>query len=382
MHYVSREKALDMLRGGPDGVNAWNKYRREHPEPVAKEAFAEWKHRNPEVLPDLSGADLEGADLSGGYFRQMEFNSANLRKTILYDTHFGGAKLVKADLRGSHPSGSIFTGADLTGAKLDRLDLSGADFANAVLRNVDLSNAGLYGAVLSGADLSGSNLRNAELRHAMLVETNLSNSDISGCSIYGVSAWNLKLSGTKQANLDLREERWHNSTLTVDDIEIAQFIYLLLNNERIRKVIDTITSKVVLILGRFNHRKTVLEAIREELRRRGYVPILFDFNKPDSRDFIETVSTLAHLARFVIADFTDARIVLEEVPHIVRNVVVPVKPLLIKDAGPEPTTLYNLRRNHSSLLSTLIYTDLHHLLGQLHNEVIVPCEQCAKQLKS
>ena len=34
---------------------------------------------------------------------------------------------------------------------------------------------------------------------------------------------------------------------TVDNIEVAQFIYLLLHNQKIRDVIDTITSKTVLI---------------------------------------------------------------------------------------------------------------------------------------
>ena len=41
------------------------------------------------------------------------------------------------------------------------------------------------------------------------------------------------------------------SEVTTDDIEVAQFLYLLINNKKIRNVIDTITSKVVLILGRF-----------------------------------------------------------------------------------------------------------------------------------
>ena len=39
--------------------------------------------------------------------------------------------------------------------------------------------------------------------------------------------------------------------VTVDNIEVAQFIYLLLHNGKIRDVIDTVTSKAVLILGRF-----------------------------------------------------------------------------------------------------------------------------------
>jgi hypothetical protein len=44
----------------------------------------------------------------------------------------------------------------------------------------------------------------------------------------------------------------------------AQFIHLLLHNEKLQRVIDTITSKVVLILGRFSvlERKQVLDALR------------------------------------------------------------------------------------------------------------------------
>jgi len=64
----------------------------------------------------------------------------------------------------------------------------------------------------------------------------------------------------------------------------------------------------VLILGRFApERKAILDAIRDALRTRDYLPVLFDFEKPSSRDITETVSTLAHMARFVIADITDAK---------------------------------------------------------------------------
>ena len=88
--------------------------------------------------------------------------------------------------------------------------------------------------------------------------------------------------------------------MTVDNIEVAQFIFMLMKNHKIREVIDTMTSKVVLILGRFTpERKRVLDAIREELRRLNYLPVLFDFEKPGSRDLTETVSMLAHMARFV-----------------------------------------------------------------------------------
>ena len=114
----------------------------------------------------------------------------------------------------------------------------------------------------------------------------------------------MKLDGARQQNLIFTDAG--EPTITVDNIEVAQFVYLLLHNQKIRSVIDTVTSKVVLILGRFtDERKAVLEALREELRKRDYLPILFDFNVPATRDITETVSLLARMARFIIADLTD-----------------------------------------------------------------------------
>ena len=105
----------------------------------------------------------------------------------------------------------------------------------------------------------------------------------------------------KQQNLVITPDG--SPVIQVDSLEVAQFIYLLLNNQKLRDVIETVGRKAVLILGRFtSRRKAVLDGVRNELRNKGYVPILFDFEKPENRDFTETVSTLAHMVRFVIAD--------------------------------------------------------------------------------
>jgi hypothetical protein len=83
------------------------------------------------------------------------------------------------------------------------------------------------------------------------VHTDLTGADLTGCRIHGVSAWDLKLDGARQQNLIIRGWYENEPEITVDNLEVAQFIYLLLNNQKIRQVIDTITSKAVLILGRF-----------------------------------------------------------------------------------------------------------------------------------
>ena len=93
----------------------------------------------------------------------------------------------------------------------------------------------------------------------MLVDTDLAGADLTSCRVYGVSAWGLKLDGAKQQDLVITRE--DEPTVTVDNIEVAQFIYLMLHNQKIRDVIDTITPKAVLILGRFtDERKAVLGA--------------------------------------------------------------------------------------------------------------------------
>lgn len=86
--------------------------------------------------------------------------------------------------------------------------------------------------------------------------------------------------GTPESQRDLVITPDHQPAVTVDDLKVAQFIYLLLANPNIRAVIDTITSKVVLILGRFTEeRKAVLDALRDELRNHKLTPVVFDLGR-------------------------------------------------------------------------------------------------------
>ncbi len=153
---------------------------------------------------------------------------------------------------------SNFFGADLTKAVLRRA-AGAADFSVANLSGADLSGANLQLTYFNKANLQG-----AYLQAAMLIGTDFSGADLTGCHIFGVSAWGLNLDGAKQQNLVITP--WNEPTVTVDNIEVAQFIYLMLHNQKVRDVIDTITSKAVLILGRFtDERKAVLDALRDEL---------------------------------------------------------------------------------------------------------------------
>ena len=169
--------------------------------------------------------------------------------------------------------------------------------------------------------------------------------------------------------------------ITVDNIEVAQFIYLLLHNPKIRDVIDTIGRKAVLILGRFTpERKAVLDALREELRKRDYVPILFDFDKPASQDLTATVSTLAHLARFIIADLSDPSSIPYELATVVPTTPVPVLPILLSGCS-EFAMFQDLRRRHHWVLPTHRYDTPGQLIADLETRVIRPAETKVLELR-
>jgi len=146
---------------------------------------------------------------------------------------------------------------------------------------------------------------------------------LTGCRIYGISAWDVKLERAAQSNLVMTPDE--QSTLQVDDLEVAQFIYLLL---RLRNVITTVGEKAVLIVGRFTERKELLEQMSDKLRSLHYIPIIFDFARPTDRDLTETVRILAGLSRFVIADITNPRSVPLELQSIVPDYMVPFVTIL------------------------------------------------------
>jgi hypothetical protein len=155
-----------------------------------------------------------------------------------------------------------------------------------------------------------------------------------------------------------------------------------LNNARIRGVLDSVTSKAVLILGRFtSERKATLDALRDALRDRNYLPIVFDFEKPDSRDLTETVSTLAHLSRFVIADLTDPKSIPQELTSIVpRLLSVPIRPLLLGSQN-EWAMFRDLAR-YPQVIAPLHYTNDAQLIAVLEQDVIGPAEAKVAQLRA
>ncbi|MBN2561786.1 MAG: pentapeptide repeat-containing protein [Phycisphaerae bacterium] len=437
---MEREAVLEWLGGERGGISEWNRIRKsnrlhrfQRPEPPTgvfrkSVAYDGW-------IPSLQAADLTGAKLKNADLRELDLRDANLHGAELHSANLCRARLRSADLGSVVLQGAKLNGADLRQANLQRAnladaklekadlseaklryaDLSGARLCRANIRNADLFCANLRGAelqsanltgakltntilreahfagaVLRGADLRGANLfrtdladsdlESAKLQLAALVQTNFENATLRGCSVYGVSAWQLNLAGADQSDLVI--SRPGEPAITVDNVEVAQFIHLLLHNEKIRNIIDTITSKVVLLLGRFTPEwKAVLDAMREELRSRDYCPVLFDFETPASRDTHETVTILARMARFVIADITGPKSIPQELISVVETLPsVPVQPLL--KSGERPWGMYDHIKRYPWVLDVHEYADTAGLLASLADKVIAPAEGKARELRS
>lgn len=297
---------------------------------------------------DLEKADFRKANLGGVCFDKANLYKANLSELDLRKVKLNDATLIRADLSGANLSGTDimranlsgikcnktkFVKADLRAARLYKTNLRQVDFKDAFLRYADfrgsdLREADLRGADLTEADLSYTDLRGANLSSAQLVESklvgsNLLRSDITGCIVYGVSAWDVNIGKTTKMR-DLIINKSNQPLMTIDDLEIAQFIYTVLNNKKIKNVIDTMRTKAVLILSSFDVKsKKVMEYLKDNIREHGYIPLIFDFSQPKSQNLMETVRTMALLSNFVIVDISIQAGQLIELKDLVPNTIIP-----------------------------------------------------------
>jgi uncharacterized protein YjbI with pentapeptide repeats len=232
---VDRDEALKLLRGGPEGVEEWNRRR------SASDVFG-----------DLAGIDLSGAHvnkagrITGAVLRKAVLSQVNLRgadltEADLTEADLRGADLLKANLCGATLEGADLRGADLRGAdlteyhyadpdldfdsrgflthsrsveanlagarldkvRLDEADLSKARFTGAILTEAVLTGAVLSEADLSEANLTGADLRSADLGGARLYRANLTGAKLGGAKLGGASLWRAVLYGANLTGADL-----------------------------------------------------------------------------------------------------------------------------------------------------------------------------------
>ncbi len=310
---------------------------------------------------DFSRLDLHGLDLRQAILRGVDLRGTNLQDTVLVETDLYHSWLDNADLERAKLLGVNLSDSRLNGTNLQQTDFRSAYLVGAEINKSDLRRADIRGANLLNVKLIGTDLRNADLSHSNMIATVLYQADLRGCRVYGVSAWDVFTDETtKQVGIIITQAGY--PIITVDSLEIAQFIYLLLSRPKIRDVIDTVAKKAVLILGRFQEgRIVVLERFADHLRAIDYVPIIFDFDAPVSQDFIETIQTLAHLSRFIIADVTEPRSVGPELQSIFTDVKKPTI-CVLQNEHTELAVLRSMQRGRKwAYEGTIKYESIDHI---------------------
>ena len=388
---MANEEQLAILR---QGVEVWNKWRQENPAERIDLSDAELGdsklsgvNLNQARLrkTDLYKADLSGADLSRTNLRkanlfQTNLTGSNLNKASLKQANLGGANLGKASLVETNLSDAELRGANLGNADLGKASLYQARISFASLRGANLSEANLTSANLNRADLTGADLRRATLTQATLIGASVDAAKVSESKVYGVNVWDLV--GEFGEQEDLIVTRSDQPIITVDSIKIAQFIYLILNNEEIQNAINTFTSKLVLILGRFSppERKKILDGLRIKLREFDLLPIVFDFERPTDKDFTETVKTLAGLSYFVIADVTNPKSSPLELQATVPDYQIPFVPIIQQGERPF-AMMVDLQKKYNWVLDTLEYDSLDTLIAALKPAIIDPAIEKHNELR-
>jgi hypothetical protein len=381
---MANQEQLEILKAG---VEVWNKWRSQKDVIDFKgtkpslDDFNRWISQNEKLVIDFSEANLSGINLRDANFFQANLRMANLdrsdlRNSSFWDADLRGASLVNANLFGATLLRANLFGADLRGADLGNTNLMLAD-----LREANLWGAKLFGTKLRGANLSGADLRYADLTGAELVRSKIDKAKLSRSSVYAINIWDLQGECAEQNDLIITPKD-APSVITIDNIKVAQFVYLILNNGEIRDVINTLTSKSVLILGRFSipERKLILDVLKDKLREYNLLPIVFDFDRPTDKDFTETIKTLAGLCYFVIADVTNPKSSPLELQATIPDYQIPFVPIIQEGESPF-AMMANLQTKYQWVLPTVTYDSLETLVKVLKPLIIDPAMKKHNELR-
>lgn len=301
------QEQLDVLKRG---VQEWNARRSQHPE----------------IVPDLTEANLAGYDLKGVNFGGVilrnanltgaDLCDANLRKANLRLANVSHAKLEYATLNRADCFSATFSqaslcSANLTYAKMKWADLSCIDATEADMRHTDFSSSNLHAATLTSADCGAACFFDTTLTHAKLIDTNLNEADLTrthlqeallqrtdlcrsrmihtdfthatllNCRIEGAFMCDVILQNTRQENLIIAsfDQDRRVIEVTIDDMLSAYMLSALLQNQPGNRFIKQVTTNMVLISRNQSLQDAgKANAINGVLLRKGYLPLVFHDN--------------------------------------------------------------------------------------------------------
>lgn len=291
----------------------------------------------------------------GCQFKEVDFFSCDFRHGIFENCEFTGPR---SSLEECKFQEAEFRNTNFTDTDISKSDFSSCTFINCKFNKVNFYKTSLINAVFNDCE-------------------------IKDCEVFGANVWNITTTRTEQKDLRIpfgigKRGEARKEKITIDDLELANIVFLLSANENFTRLLSEFHSRFVLILGRFGENMPRLEAIKKRLREYDYSPIVFDFQSPNALDLIEVIVFLALVSKFIIADLSEPKSVPAELQSILSNIMIPVVPILHKDSSVYGT--YSYTNRYSWILPVLVFENITDLTNRFNKAIIKPANELFEQI--
>ncbi|MBD2459078.1 pentapeptide repeat-containing protein [Nostoc sp. FACHB-87] len=214
---MANEDYSAILQQGQQGVEIWNKWRRDNPDIVPQPSNNDLSNLN------LSGVNLSKCNLTNFFFKDTNLINANLSHAYLIKSDFGFCNLTNANLTNAYLGHCDFTQAELNGTIFDNTDLSYANLSFAKLNKARFKGANFRHTQLKGLDLSDLDFSHAilsdlNLSWAKFIRANLSGVDLSRSQLFWTDFTAATLTGACIQDSNI------NNTTNLTDV-ICGYIY-------------------------------------------------------------------------------------------------------------------------------------------------------------
>lgn len=284
----------------------------------AKKSFSEWVKTNETSVGYINGnidsirsPNWHGSVTKGG----NAYNFSNI--------HLKNLTIHRAFAEGLNIQNSVF----------ENVYFDDGDFSRANFGNCRFVNTKFNKTIFTDANFQGSTFINCNLNRINLTNANFDVKEIRETVVYGISSWDLNVSDDAIQSKLVIEKTYElyseiiaqgRIPLMVDNIELAQFIHYLSNHKKMRDTINILNKRGVLLLGKFKDGGLErLYKLRDWFSEQNYLPMIFDFDRPNSLDYTETVVTMSGLSKLVVADLSGSSVP-QELHAILTNFVKPV----------------------------------------------------------